>query len=71
MIFSNNRYITMTTFEREMKDQGFKDAFEREYEDFLISELLCQAMDEQILIRRIAREARNSLQAGCSGRAGD
>ncbi len=45
----------MSTFEREMRDPRFKAEFEREYQEFLISEFLVEAMEkEHISVRRLA-----------------
>lgn len=37
---------TMSTYEREMKSPAFKKKFEKEYEAFVLSELLCTLMEE-------------------------
>ena len=62
-----------TTFDREMEDPAFKEAFDREYEDFLLSETLCQAMDENHLsVRKLAQQAHVSaafIQGIRSGKA--
>lgn len=48
---------TMSTFEKEMQDTHFKAEFEKEYQEFLISEFLIEAMDkEHISVRKLAKE---------------
>ena len=47
----------LSTFEKEMKDPHFKSEFEKEYQEFLISEFLIEAMDEEhISVRNLAKE---------------
>ena len=47
----------LSTFEKEMLDPQFKSEFEKEYQEFLISEFLIEAMDtEQISVRNLAKE---------------
>ena len=62
-----------TTFDREMEDPAFKEAFDREYEDFLLSETLCQAMEENhVSVRKLAEQAHVSagfIQGIRSGKA--
>jgi DNA-binding Xre family transcriptional regulator len=62
-----------TTFDREMENPAFKETFEREYEDFLLSETLCQAMEEnQVSVRKLAEQAHVSagfIQGIRSGKA--
>ncbi len=62
-----------TTFEREMENPGFKEAFDREYEDFVLSEILCQAMEEnKVSVRGLAEKAHVSagfIQGVRSGKA--
>ena len=62
-----------TTFEREMENPVFKKAFDREYEDFVLSEILCQAMDEnKVSVRGLAEKAHVSagfIQGIRSGKA--
>jgi len=62
-----------TTFDREMENPQFKEAFEREYDDFLLSEVLCQAMKEKkVSVRKLAQQAKVSagfIQGIRSGKA--
>jgi transcriptional regulator with XRE-family HTH domain len=62
-----------TTFEKEMENPEFKEAFEREYEEFLLSEVLCQAMKEKhVSVRKLAEQAKVSagfIQGIRSGKA--
>lgn len=47
---------TKSTFERVMDDPKQKEAFEKEYANFLLSELLLDAMSEQeISVRALSR----------------
>lgn len=47
-----------TTFDREMQDPGFKEEFEVEYQEFALSELLLQLMQEEHLsVRKLAKAA--------------
>ncbi len=44
-----------STFDRLMQDSKFREEFEKGYEEFLISEKICEAMDEmQISVRQLA-----------------
>ena len=44
------------TFEREMKSPAFRRAFEKEYSELLLSELVCAAMEEvHISVRKLAK----------------
>lgn len=48
----------MTTFEREMQDPAFKEAFEQEYAEFELSELVRQLMEDGgQSVRRLAKES--------------
>lgn len=48
---------TLSTFENEMKDPHFKAEFEKEYQEFLISEFLIEAMEkESFSVRKLAEE---------------
>jgi len=62
-----------TTFDREMENPQFKEAFEHEYEEFLLSEVLCQAMREKhVSVRKLAQQAKVSagfIQGIRSGKA--
>jgi len=47
----------LSTFEREMKSTRFKKIFDKSYKNFLLSELLIAAMEEdEISIRDLAKE---------------
>jgi hypothetical protein len=47
----------ISTFEREMKDNKFKKAFDKSYKEFLLPELLIAIMDEDDKsVRSLARE---------------
>ena len=47
-----------STFEREMGDPAFKEQFEAEYQEFALSEIVLQLMeDEHISVRRLAKIA--------------
>lgn len=49
---------SMSTFEREMQDATFKEAFEKEYKAFVLSELLIELMEEsKKTVRGLAEEA--------------
>lgn len=46
-----------STFDREMKNAKFKNAFEKSYKEFLLSELLIAMMEEdEISVRALAKE---------------
>ena len=48
---------TLSTFESEMKNPRFKKAFEKQYKEFLLSELLIAIMEEdEISVRDLAKE---------------
>ena len=48
----------MTTFDRLMQDQKFKEEFEKGYNEFLISEFMIEKMEEEnISVRELAKEA--------------
>ena len=45
-----------STFDREMKSSAFRRAFEKEYSELLLSELVCAAMEEdEISVRQLAK----------------
>lgn len=47
-----------STFEREMQNPEFRETFEKEYNELLLSELLCAVMEEdEISVRRLAKAA--------------
>lgn len=47
----------MSTYEREMKNARFKKAFEKNYKEFILSELLIAIMeDDEISVRGLAKE---------------
>jgi len=47
-----------STFEREMQNLEFRETFEKEYNELLLSELLCAVMEEdEISVRRLAKAA--------------
>lgn len=47
-----------TTFDRLMQDPVFKEQFEAEYQEFALSELLLQLMEEEhISVRELAKAA--------------
>ena len=65
----------MSTYEREMQDPEFKKAFEKEYMEFALQELLL-AMSEgdEKSVRTMAKEAGlhpNAVQKLRSGKTGD
>lgn len=46
----------MSTYEREMKNPKFKKQFQREYKEFILSELLCAMMKEDDMsVRKLAK----------------
>lgn len=46
-----------STFDREMKNSGFRKKFEKEYKDFLLSELIKYLMEgDQKSVRALAKE---------------
>jgi len=50
------RYLS--TFEREMKDSAFHDEFEKEYNEFLLSEtILCMMEEAHKSVRKLAEES--------------
>ena len=50
----------LSTFEKEMQDPQFKAEFEKEYQEFLISEFLIEAMEkEHISVRKLAKEKKS------------
>ena len=47
----------LSTFDKEMMDTLFQTECDKEYQEFLISEFLIEAMDaEQISVRNLAKE---------------
>jgi DNA-binding Xre family transcriptional regulator len=54
-----NKYNkSISTFDRLMQNPKWKAGFEKEYEKFLISELLIEAMEEnKISVRKLAQKA--------------
>ncbi len=48
----------LTTFEREMLDNDFRESFEKEYREFVLSEVLIDLMKEShMTVRGLAEEA--------------
>jgi DNA-binding Xre family transcriptional regulator len=48
---------TRSTFEREMQNPVFKEAFESDYREFLLSELLIEMMERnKKSVRKLAKE---------------
>lgn len=47
-----------STFERMIKDASFKEAFEKEYQELIMSELICEMMegDGNLTVRKLAEE---------------
>ncbi len=63
---------SISTFDRLMQDTEFKEEFEKGYEDFLISEQICEAMNEmQISVRQLAEKAHVSKTTIMNIRTGD
>ncbi len=50
---------TMSTLDREMQDSEFKEAFNKEYKEFALSELLLALMaeDDDMSVRKLAKAA--------------
>ena len=49
---------TLSTFEREMQDATFKEEFEKEYNEFLLSETIHAMMNEaHKSVRKLADES--------------
>ena len=49
---------TLSTFEREMQDPAFKEQFDKEYTDFLLSETIKELMESgHKTVRSLAKEA--------------
>ena len=47
----------LSTFEREMLDDNFKETFEKEYRDFILSEVIIDLMKEShMTVRGLAEE---------------
>jgi DNA-binding Xre family transcriptional regulator len=47
----------LSTFEREMQDPAFRKEFDKEYQEFLLSELIASMMEEdQKSVRKLADE---------------
>jgi len=52
-----NETKPLSTFEKEMKSASFKSKFEKEYNEFLLSELLTALMgDDNKSVRQLAQE---------------
>ena len=48
----------LSTYERLMQDEAFKVAYEKEYKEFILSELLLAMMEEDApSVRKLAKEA--------------
>ncbi len=49
---------TLSTFEREMQEATFKETFEKEYNEFLLSETILAMMEEaHKSVRKLANES--------------
>ncbi|HAU2169460.1 TPA: hypothetical protein JBK55_10890 [Legionella pneumophila] len=54
----------LSTFEREMQDPEFKQQFEEEYQEFLLSEIIRELMEtSQKSVRKLASESGLSATA--------
>lgn len=66
---------TMSTYEREMKSPAFKKQFQKEYEAFVLSEIICAMMEEdETSVRKLAKAVNISpsvIQKICSGEQTD
>ena len=63
---------SMSTFDRIMQDSKRKAEFDKGYEDFLISEKVCEAMNEMNLsVRQLALQANVSKTTIMNLRTGD
>ncbi len=66
---------TTSTYERLMQDREFKAAYQKEYKDFVLSELLLAMMDDSDKsVRKLAKEAglsANAIQNVRSGKQKD
>ena len=63
---------TVSTFDRMMEDNDFKEKFDNGYEEFLISEKICEAMNEMNLtVRQLAEKAHVSKTTIMNLRTGD
>ena len=51
---------TLSTFEREMQNATFKEAFEKEYNEFFLSETIHAMMDE-FFVRFVNNKTRNKI----------
>ncbi|MBN4075268.1 MAG: hypothetical protein COA71_03760 [SAR86 cluster bacterium] len=50
-----------STFEKELKDLSFKKEFDREYKEFVLSELLCAMMaEDKVSVRKLAKAVKLS-----------
>lgn len=50
--------VQLSTFDREMKDASFRDKFNSEYNEFLLSEIIRSLMDnDNKSVRKLAEEA--------------
>ena len=74
-IMGNLKKKITSTFEREMQKPKFKKAFEKSYEEFLLSELLIAMMEEDSkTVRQLAKDAELSptvIQKVRSGKQDD
>jgi len=63
---------SISTFDRMMQDADFKQEFDAGYEEFLISERVCEAMKEMNLtVRQLAEKAHVSKTTIMNLRTGD
>lgn len=69
------RNETMSTYEREMQDPKFRAAFEQEYKEFALQELLVSmSQGDEKSVRRLAKQAGlhpNAIQNLRSGKTND
>jgi hypothetical protein len=57
----NKSNLNESTFDKMMKDEKGKELFNKEYNDFLISEFLLEAMNEKkITVRDLSRKSKVS-----------
>ena len=63
---------SISTFDRVMQDDEFKEKFEEGYDKFLLSEKICEAMSEMDLsVRQLAEKAHVSKTTIMNLRTGD
>ncbi len=63
---------SISTFDWMMQDKKFKEEFDKDYEEFLISEQICEAMNEmKISVRQLAEKANVSKTTIMNLRTGD